>query len=120
VELRRATAGDADAIIDLHFAAVHHTVPPVYPPEVLDRWSRQPDERRFYCPEFAGASTRSTFTRGSGVEELGGDASVNAGVFYRRAGYEIVERSVFQLGGGIELASVKMKKELITEIVRPR
>jgi hypothetical protein len=46
------------------------------------------------------------------VSRLQVDASVNAEAFYQHAGYEIVERSVFRLGGGIEMASVKMKKEL--------
>jgi putative acetyltransferase len=39
-------------------------------------------------------------------------ASINAEAFYRRAGYEFVERGVHRLGGGVEMACVRMKKHL--------
>ena len=47
VEIRPAAVADAEAIINLHFAAVHQTASGFYPPEILDAWSRQPDERRY-------------------------------------------------------------------------
>jgi len=47
LEIRPATSADAVAVIDLHFAAVHQTAAAFYPPEVLDRWSRPPDEQRY-------------------------------------------------------------------------
>jgi putative acetyltransferase len=51
-----------------------------------------------------------------GVLQLQLDASINAEVFYRRAGYEILERGVHPLRSGREMACVKMKKSLIQEI----
>jgi hypothetical protein len=45
--VRLAVAADAVAIIDLHFAAVHRTASTFYSPEVLDSWSRRPDEARY-------------------------------------------------------------------------
>jgi putative acetyltransferase len=160
VEIRPATEADAEAIIDLHFAAVHQTAAAFYLPEVLDSWSRPPDERRYQQIRQAVAKGEELIVvaqdasgvvgfgsivpslrelhavyvhpkagrRGigsrilielerlavdRGVPRLRMDASVNAEAFYQRAGYEIVEPSVFRLGAGLEMASVKMKKELI-------
>jgi putative acetyltransferase len=45
--LRPATAADAVAMIDLHFAAVHMTAAGAYPSDVLDSWSPLPDEARY-------------------------------------------------------------------------
>lgn len=162
VEIRPATAADAEAIIDLHFAAVHETAAACYPREVLDSWSRPPDERRYQQIRQAVARGEELIVvaqdasevvgfgsivpglqelhavyvhpkvgrRGigsrilielehlavdRGVTRLEMDASVNAEAFYQRAGYETVERSVFRLGG-VEMASVKMKKELTPSI----
>jgi putative acetyltransferase len=159
VEIRPATAADAEAIIDLHFAAVHQTAATFYPPEVLDRWSGLPNEARYQQLRDADAHGEELFlvaedasgvvgfgsilpsvqelhavyvhpragrhgigsrllrqlerlARDRGVRQLHLDASVNAEAFYRRAGYEVVERGTLRLGGGIEMASVKMKKEL--------
>ena len=47
MHIRRALVGDAIAIIDLHFAAVHQSASGFYPPEVLNSWSMQPDETRY-------------------------------------------------------------------------
>jgi hypothetical protein len=47
VEIRPATAADAVAIIDVHFAAVHETAAAFYAREVLDRWSALPGEARY-------------------------------------------------------------------------
>jgi putative acetyltransferase len=159
LEIRPATAADAEAIIDLHFAAVHQTAAAFYPPAVLDTWSRQPDETRYEQIRQAVAKGEELIVvaqdpsgvvgfgsilpslhelhavyvhprvgrRGIGarilmrLERLAVDrgvpslqmhASVNAEAFYQRAGYAIVERSVLRLGGGIEMASVRMKKDL--------
>lgn len=47
VIVRAATVTDAVGIIDVHHAAVHQIASSSYPPEVLDNWSREPDERRY-------------------------------------------------------------------------
>jgi putative acetyltransferase len=47
VRVRSASGADAEAIICTHFAAVHQTASEFYPPEVLNSWSRQPDEARY-------------------------------------------------------------------------
>jgi GNAT superfamily N-acetyltransferase len=47
VTVRAATVADAVDIIDVHHAAVHKTASSSYPPEILDNWSREPDERRY-------------------------------------------------------------------------
>jgi len=164
VEIRPATAADAVAIIDLHFAAVHETAAAFYPREVLDRWSSLPDEARYQRIRDAiakGEERLLVAEEPSGVVGFGSivprlqelhavyvhprlgrqgigsrilvqlerlatdldvwqlqmEASVNAEAFYRRAGYEVVERGVHRLGGGIEMASVTMKKRLSVWVV---
>jgi putative acetyltransferase len=159
VEIRPATPADAEAIINLHFAAVHQTAAAFYTNEVLDTWSTPPDERRYQRIRNAIAKGDELFVvaedasevigfgsilpsaqelhavyvhpkagrRGIGARILIGlerlaverglsrlqlDASLNAEAFYRRAGYEVVERGLFQLGGGVEMGAVKMRKEL--------
>jgi ribosomal protein S18 acetylase RimI-like enzyme len=47
------------------------------------------------------------------------DASINAEAFYRRAGYEILERGVHRLRSGREMACLKMKKTLTQEMTHP-
>jgi putative acetyltransferase len=47
-----------------------------------------------------------------GVLQLQMDASINAEEFYKRSGYEILERGVHQFRNGPEMACVKMKKSL--------
>jgi putative acetyltransferase len=47
-----------------------------------------------------------------GVRQLRMDASINAEAFYKRAGYEVVERDVHRLSSGHEMACVKMRKNL--------
>jgi putative acetyltransferase len=158
-EIRPATTADAEAIIDLHFAAVHETAATFYPREVLDTWSRQPDEARYQRIRDAVTKGEELFLvaqdasgvvgfgsivpsaqelravyvhpkagrRGVGarilaelerlaidcdVSQLQMAASINAEAFYRRAGYEVVERGVHRLGGGVEMACVRMKKHL--------
>ena len=165
MEMRAATANDAIAIIDLHFAAVHQTAATFYPPEVLESWSSQPSDVRyqqirqavekgdelFVVAEDASgvigfgsivpslnelravyvhprAGRRGIGSRillqleclavNRGVLQLQMDASVNSEAFYRRAGFEIVERGVHRLRSGREMACVKMKKSL-TLGVRP-
>jgi len=54
-----------------------------------------------------------------GVLELQMDASINAKAFYRRAGFEILERGVHRFGRGHEMARLKMKKSLTREITHP-
>jgi putative acetyltransferase len=45
--LRSAGPSDVVAIADLHFAAVHQTAATAYSPDVLESWSRRPDESRY-------------------------------------------------------------------------
>jgi putative acetyltransferase len=47
VIVRPASAADAIAIVDLHFAAVHRTASTFYPSEVIVDWSAQPNETRY-------------------------------------------------------------------------
>jgi hypothetical protein len=47
-----------------------------------------------------------------GAVELQMDASVNAEAFYRRAGYDVVERGTHRLRSGLQMACVKMSKRL--------
>ncbi len=54
-----------------------------------------------------------------GVLQLQMDASINAEAFYRRAGYEILERGVHRLRSGREMACLKMKKSLTQEMTHP-
>ena len=166
VNIRPAIVADAIAIIDLHFAAVHHSAGSFYPPEVLNSWSTQPDETRydhirralekgeelFVVAEDASGvigfgsivpllqELRAVYVHpragrrgvGSailrrleqlaldrGVLQLQMDASINAEAFYRRAGYEILERGVHRLSSGREMACLKMKKSLTQEMTDP-
>jgi putative acetyltransferase len=160
VKVRPATAADAEAIIAVHFAAVHETAAAFYSSEVLDRWSGPPNEARYQRMRDAIAKGDELFLvaqdpsgvvvgfgsivprlqelhavyvhpragrLGIGTQILGRlervavkrrvvqlhlDASVNAAAFYQRAGYEIVDSGVFDLGGGVVMTSVKMKKDL--------
>ncbi len=54
-----------------------------------------------------------------GVLQLQMDASINAEAFYRRAGYEILERGVHRFRSGGEMACLKMKKSLTWEMTQP-
>ncbi len=157
--VRSAVVADAEAIIDLHFDAVHRTASTFYPSAVLDSWSRRPDEARYqrmreiitgddelvlvaeaasevvafgsivpHLPELRAVYVHPDAGRrgiGSqllaalerlalerGASELHTHASVNAEAFYRRAGYEVVERGIHRLGTGQEMACVKMFKNL--------
>jgi GNAT superfamily N-acetyltransferase len=50
--------------------------------------------------------------RQHGVKYLQMDSSINAEMFYSRNGYTIVGRGFHRLGPGVEMACVKMRKEL--------
>lgn len=45
--IRAATVGDAEAMIDLHHAAVHRSAVRFYAVHVLDGWSPMPDDVRY-------------------------------------------------------------------------
>lgn len=45
--IRTATPADAEAIIDTHFSAVHATASTFYPSEIIESWSKKPDEARY-------------------------------------------------------------------------
>jgi len=47
VQIRTARPEDAETIIHLHYAAVHETAIAFYPTEIIEAWSRKPDEARF-------------------------------------------------------------------------
>lgn len=47
VQVRAAIPVDAEAIIQVHYAAVHETASAFYPPEIIEAWSRKPDEARY-------------------------------------------------------------------------
>lgn len=157
VHIRPALDADAEPIIHAHFAAVHQTASDFYPREVLESWSRQPDESRYEQIRQAIAKGHELFLvaedllgvagfgsivpasqelralyvhpriarRGVGANlllhlerlallrqcaYLQMEASLNAEAFYRRHGYELVERGVHRLTNGGEMACVKMKK----------
>lgn len=44
--IRRATTEDAEAIMQIHFSAVHETAASWYPQDVLTHWSGGPNETR--------------------------------------------------------------------------
>jgi GNAT superfamily N-acetyltransferase len=157
--VRPAVAADAIAIVDLHFVAVHRTASTFYAAEVIDSWSRPPDEARYQQvrqtitggdelilvaedssgvvafgsivprlrelravyvhPDVGGRgvgtqilSALERLALDRGVSQLQMDASVNAEAFYRRAGYTIVERGIHRLSTGLDMACVKMVKDL--------
>jgi GNAT superfamily N-acetyltransferase len=45
--VRTANPADAEAIIQVHYAAVHETASAFYPAEIIEDWSRTPDEARY-------------------------------------------------------------------------
>jgi putative acetyltransferase len=45
--IRAAKPADAEAIIHVHNAAVHKITSAFYPPEIIEDWSRKPDEARY-------------------------------------------------------------------------
>lgn len=47
VLVRAAKPADAEGIIHVHYAAVHETAVTFYPPEIIEDWSRKPDESRY-------------------------------------------------------------------------
>ena len=74
VHVRPAVDTDAEPIVHTHFAAVHQTASDFYPPEVLESWSRQPDETRYQQIRQAIAKADELFLvaeDGSGVVGFG-------------------------------------------------
>ena len=47
LQTRAANPADAEAIIHLHYAAVHQIACAFYPPEILEAWSARPGEARY-------------------------------------------------------------------------
>jgi putative acetyltransferase len=76
VEIRPATAADAVAIIDLHFAAVHETAAAFYPREILDTWSRRPDDARYERIRKAVAKREELFLVAEDVSGVVGFGSI--------------------------------------------
>ena len=66
--VRPAVAADAIAIVDLHFVAVHRTASTFYAAEVIDSWSRPPDEARYQ-------QVRQTITGGDELILVAEDSS---------------------------------------------
>lgn len=159
IHVRPAVDTDAEPIIHAHFVAVHQTASDFYTPEVLESWSRRPDETRYQQIRQAIAKGHELFLVAEGLSGVVGfgsivpaanelralyvhpriarqgvganllvhlerlavsrhcpylqlEASINAEDFYRRHGYEVVERGVHRLASGHEMACVKMKKTL--------
>ncbi len=87
VEIRPATAADAIAIIDLHFAAVHETAAAFYPIEILDMWSRLPDEARYQRIRNAIAKGEELFLVAQDASGVVGFGSIVPSVQELRAVY---------------------------------
>jgi putative acetyltransferase len=47
LQTRAANPSDAEAIIHVHYAAVHETASRFYPSEILEAWSAKPGETRY-------------------------------------------------------------------------
>lgn len=47
LQIRDAIPSDAEAIIHVHYAAVHETASKFYPVEILEAWSAKPGETRY-------------------------------------------------------------------------
>jgi putative acetyltransferase len=47
LQIRAAKPSDAEAIIHVHYAAVHETASAFYSSEILEAWSAKPDETRY-------------------------------------------------------------------------
>ena len=47
LQIRTANPSDAEAIIHVHYAAVHQTAFEFYPCEILEAWSARPNEGRY-------------------------------------------------------------------------
>jgi putative acetyltransferase len=68
VLVRLAKPADAEAIIHVHYAAVHETAAAFYPSEIIEVWSRTPDEARYQW-------MRQTITQGEDVVVVAEDKS---------------------------------------------
>lgn len=47
IHIRKARLEDAEAMVLVHYAAVHRVASGDYPPEILEAWSMTPDEARY-------------------------------------------------------------------------
>ena len=47
MNIREAVAADAERLIHVHYESVHGTPARCYTPEIIDAWSRSPDEGRY-------------------------------------------------------------------------
>jgi GNAT superfamily N-acetyltransferase len=160
LQIEPAMPADAEAIVIVHFAAVHVTGASAYPIEILDRWSApvtperiarmeriirtDPDElvlvarqsgrvigfgvivpkneelRAVYVhPESQrlGVGTAllkslEDLARQHSVKTLNLSSAINVESFYLQHGYESLERGMHPIGGGIEMACIKMQKTL--------
>lgn len=70
-------------------------------------------------PEHAGKSVGAALLAAleehavrNGVRELQLDSSLNAVAFYERAGYSAVAQAVHELGSGVSIPGVTMRKSL--------
>jgi N-acetylglutamate synthase-like GNAT family acetyltransferase len=68
ISIRAAKPTDAEAIVRVHYAAVHEIAFAFYPSEIIEDWSRTPDEARYQW-------MRQTITRGDEVVIVAEDKS---------------------------------------------
>lgn len=76
VNVRPAVDTDAEAIVHAHFAAVHQTASDFYPRDVLESWSRQPDESRYQQIRQAIAKGQEFFLVAEDVSGVVGFGSI--------------------------------------------
>lgn len=87
VLIRPAQVDDIVGMADIHYAAVHQLAAGFYPREVLDSWSRLPDERRYQQLRTAIDSSEEILVVAKAGEELAGWGAVVPGVGDLRAVY---------------------------------
>ena len=76
-------------MIHVHYAAVHETAAAFYQFEILEAWSRTPDDARYQL-----------------------NASINAEQFYQRNGYKALLHGTLRLSSECEMECIKMERYL--------
>ncbi|PSR16989.1 hypothetical protein C8255_14935 [filamentous cyanobacterium CCP3] len=160
ITIEPAKPKDAQALLEIHAAAVHQTAASSYAQEILDNWARRPitsdrvervkqrwignpDHRivvakqgshvvgfgfidsdsqlqgLYVHPDYGrrgiGTKLLAALEQAAiamGLKHLQADASLNAEGFYRKQGFDIIERGVHRLASGQAIACIKMRKLL--------
>jgi putative acetyltransferase len=104
MRIRVATPEDAEPMIHAHYAAVHETAAGPYPPEIIEAWSRSPDEARYQW--MRNIITQATDTIMVAEDEFGilGFGIVNTSLSELRALYVYPTAGRKGIGGEILLA----------------